>query len=302
MLVSYSTILISQEITGNNEKPEQNSQPVKMYPMKDYWPMLQTDPRFKITGINVDRRFAKNGSGEFLDILFYLENLTSQQINLVGYVMAFWETNAIDKAAREYIPYPAWRKRDYDKEKNIIHFMKISPINITTAQIWDYKDSDFYHQNKILAKRRNSVIGNQRPVLDTYPPFWKYIEYAKHNSEKGLAFPIYGDVGPTEDKQLITNFVDATQEEKKTKVFKKIDQHTYTLEFSRGRTIFRSFHFSKFRADYKFFNRFAIIILDADRLKIFNEQKNRELKPGEEKINPLVAQRILKMHKPLRNN
>ena len=303
-LLSTVSALLSQNqpTIAGSDTGKQAEKPARYLSENDYWPLSQDDPRIRLSGLTYDRRFAKNGSGEFLDVVFYLNNLTSKPVQLIGFVMAFWESDAVDKRARSYIPYPNWRKRDYDKEKRIVHFIRISPKDVSADAVWDYKDPEFFKQTMILSKRRNSIIGNQRPVTDLLPPFWKYIEYARYNPDQGLPFTLFGEKGPADNQKLATNYQDPSQAELKTKVFKNIDQHTYTLEFQRRRTIYRTFHFSPYRADFKFFNRLAIIILDADRAKVWKDQMNRELKVGEERVDPIIIQRVMRIQTKMRNN
>ena len=298
LMLVVTTVVSSQPTIDEGDKAEQTAE--RVLDQNSYWPLGVDDQRFTISGFNLDRRYAMNGSGEFLDVVFYVNNNTSTPVKLLAFVIAFNETDGVDHPARGLIPYPQWRNRDYDAEKSVVHYLRMSPQDVPEKAIWGYKDPDYFKTAKHLARQRNSITGN-RPIPDLLPPLWKYIEYISYKPSVFLPFTLYGDVGPTDDKRVESNYVRPTETERDTKVFRNIEKHTYTLENDRRRTIVRTFHFSKFRADYKYFNKVAVVIMDQDRVEAWKEQRNRELQPGEERVEPVVYKKIMTMTKPLKH-
>ena len=256
-------------------------------PIQNYDPIAITDPRFIVDNLNLSRRYASNGEGEILDISFDITNLTSDPIEMSAYVMAFWETNAIDQPLRAYIPYPQWRIHDPDRERHLVHYMTVTPEDIPDEQIWTKDDPDYKKQRVIWNRMRNSVAGN-RPIPEFRPPFWKYLTYMTSNPDKGLKFTLHGRTGPTLDKVVQSNYIPPTPEEKKKRMHKTLDKHKYTLLHNRRKVEFRSHHFTRYRADFKFFNMFSVVLFDLGKVGQAAEQEGRELEPDEEKVNPLV--------------
>lgn len=297
MLVVSSAVFSQPKIEeGKNDPPVTD----RVLDQGKYWPLTLEDRRFTITGFNLDRRYAMNGSGEFLDVAFYVNNKTSENVNLITFVLAYNESNGIDTATRKLIPNTHWRHRDYDREKRVVHYIRMAPRNVPEKSVWSYQDPDFFKTSVHLARQRNAIAGN-RPIPDLMPPLWKYLEYIRFNPDVGLPFVLYGDTGPTDDKVVESNYVAPSETERDSKVFKNIDRHTYTLESERRRTTVRTFHYSKFRAGYKYFNSVAIVVMDSDRVVGWKDQKGRELKPGEEEIDPIVFKKVMHIQKPLKN-
>ncbi|MCB1327312.1 MAG: hypothetical protein H7A21_19450 [Spirochaetales bacterium] len=265
-------------------------------------PIAITDPRIEIHNISFDRRFAPNGSGEFLDVVFYIDNRTSENINLIAFVVAAWETDGVDEELRALVPYPVWRHRDYDEEDHIVHHVAITPAPIPDERIWTPDDPDYFRYTRVIQRMRSSVAGD-RPIPDIHPPLWKYVEYVSNHPREGLAFTLFGDEAPPPNgTQDLTNFIPPTVEERESHIYRNVEKHTYTIEGSRRRTIFRSHHYSKFRADYKFFNRVAIVVFDADRVDAYQAQAEGTLPEGEEAIEPVIFKKVYSVNIRLRNN
>ncbi len=243
--------------------------------IQDFSPIAVASSRFTIRNLNFDRRYAPTGLGEFLDVVFDVENLTAGDLNLVAYVMAAAETNAVDDDYHEVIPYPAWRRYDPLKEKFLVRYLTLTgrdglKVSDIAAQVWDESDPDYQWARARIRYMRNSAAV-QKPIHEVLPPMWKFQNYFFFNPDQGLKFKLYGDLGPTEADAVQTNFLRPTAKEQETRIFTNIDRHTYTLEHSRRRTIFRSHHYSPFRPDYRFFNRVTLLVFEQDRAEAFKK-------------------------------
>ncbi len=267
----------------------------------DYNPLALVDSRFRVTNFNLDRRYAGNGHGEFLDVVFDVNNLTSENVRLYAYVVAFYETDAVNKRQRQWVPYPRWRDRDYPAEQFLVHQITVTPQDIPDASVWNPSDSDYHDYVTTILRMRGGVAGNV-PVPDIKPPFWKYVEYINAHPTQGLEFTLYGEKGPTPDKIVQSNFPKPTAEEQKKRVHKNLFRHKYTLQHNRRVTIFRSHHFSRFRADYKFYNRVAIMLFDADKADAMEAQAAEGIGEGDEPINPLIFKKVFQFNKRLKNS
>jgi len=302
--VSFLLFFLSLTLFGQNppiretttEQPKEKGDIIKI---QDYFPVSMEDPKISVTDVSVDRRFSPDGKGEILDIFFNIDNNTSERIDLFVWVIAYYETDAVEKEERRIVPYPTWRVYDPDKRTYITRFIKITPKDIPIDKIWNPEDPDYQKYHNVIKRMRN-VVGNLKVIGDIYPPVWKYVSYIMRYPTQGVPTIMYGDIGPTPDKLLFTNFIPPTPEEKRTKIFKHIPDHTFTINYNRRRTIFRSHHYSDYRADYYFFNTFRILIFDANKAKQFEEQANRELKQGEKPIDALMYHRIFFINREMK--
>jgi hypothetical protein len=116
-----------------------------------YNPLAVTNAQFRVSGMNFDRRFAGNGWGEFLDVVFTLENLTAQDRDLYVFVAAYQETDAVDERQRQWVPYPRWRPRDFERESFLVQHIAVSPADIAEDKIWTEQDPDFQRQQTITS-------------------------------------------------------------------------------------------------------------------------------------------------------
>ena len=302
--VSFLLFFLSLTLFGQNppiretttEQPKEKGDIIKI---QDYFPVSMEDPKISVTDVSVDRRFSPDGKGEILDIFFNIDNNTSERIDLFVWVIAYYETDAVEKEERRIVPYPTWRVYDPDKRTYITRFIKITPKDIPIDKIWNPEDPDYQKYHNVIKRMRN-VVGNLKVIGDVYPPVWKYVSYIMRYPTQGVPTIMYGDIGPTPDKLLFTNFIPPTPEEKRTKIFKHIPDHTFTINYNRRKTIFRSHHYSDYRADYYFFNTFRILIFDANKAKQFEEQANRELKQGEKPIDALMYHRIFFINREMK--
>lgn len=306
MVSGLFSVILSQNIEeGGNANGTDNAErqrPERVISIDQYRPVAVTDPRISVTGLNFDRRYAMNGTGEFLDVVFYVNNLTSEDIRLRAYVVAAYETDTVDEDLREWIPYPVWRNRDFAEERVMTHHIAITPGNINKDVIWDVNDADYVEYKTMINRMRNSVAGD-RPIPEMYPPLWKYLQYINTYPENGLLFTLYGDKSPPVTEAVQSNYVAPTPEEMRKKIFHNLDAHTYTLEHTRRKTIFRSHHYSNFRAYYRFFNTVAIMIFDDVRMQEYIRQRDAgEVPAGERVINPLIYKKIFQIDIPEAKN
>lgn len=277
---------------------DQTSNKPDIIKIENYLPISIEDPRINITEVSADKRFSPDGRGEILDIFFNIDNNISETIDIYIWVIAYYETNAVDKEERRIVPYPVWRIQDPDKRFFITRFIKITPKDIPIDKIWTPEDPDYKKYHQVIERMRNTV-GHLKVIGDVYPPIWKYVSYIMRYPTQGIPAILHGDQGPTLDKLLFTNYIPPSPEEKRTKIFKHIPDHTFTINYNRRRTIVRSHHYSPYRADFKFFNMFRILIFDANKAKQFEEQASRELKEGEVPVESIMYHRIFYLNKDI---
>lgn len=279
---------------SNQPQEDKKNETIKI---QDFFPVSVEDPRINVNNISLDRRYSPDGRGEILDIFFNINNNTSQRIDLFVWVLAYYETSAVDPIERKIVPHSKWRTYDPDKRTFLTRFIKITPEDIPIEKIWTSEDPDYKQYYNVVNRVRNAV-GNLKVMGDIYPPVWKYVNYIMKYPTQGLSVILYGDQGPTLDKLISTNYIPPTPEEKKTKLFKNIPKHTYTLEFNRGITIVRSHHYSSYGDNFSFYNMFRILIFDANKARQFEEQNKTNQEQS--KIDSLMYHRIFYISQNLR--
>jgi len=331
LLTGFCSVLLSQgqeNITTTPGQPATASNTqgrvAARTTLEDYNPIAAADMRFSVGNINFDRRYAGNGLGEFLDVVFEVRNLTSQPFDLYGFVIAYYETDAVDRTTRSMIPYPSWRSNDPARDQFLIHYLTVTPdirvnrdedklegngqndhaiMGMNDQEIWDEHDPDYTAYKRIIQRMRDSVASSE-PVQFVNPPLWKVLSYVINTPSRGLRFTLRGEnmtcggtgpgagqnAGPQAGQQqtaantprineipdlggcLQTNYSPPTPDEKRTRQHKALVLHKYTLEHTRRLTTFRSHHFSKFRANYVFFNSIAILLFDAEKAAEYEKQ------------------------------
>jgi len=293
------SLLQSQTVEEGGQDAGAGTQNGGYIQMREYNPLAESSPYFHIKGLSFERRFAGNGWGEFLDVVFTIENQTPEDRDVFMFVTAFYEGNAVNEDLRRLIPYPAWRDRDYPREEHMVRYLRTTPETIPQDRIWNEQDPVYQTQQLLIERMRNSVAG-VAPVSEAMPPFWKYAEYMTRNPTEGLRFTIYGQRGPEQGEAVQTNYTPPTPEERRNRIHETLINHTYTIQMQRRMTIVRSHHFSRFRPQYYFFNRVGILIFDAEKAQAYAEQQGQELPPGEERVDPLMYKRIYAFEHPIR--
>lgn len=304
LLIAGGIVSQNPPATSPTSQPQPTSQPAapttaKPMTLQDFDPIAVKDPRFVVSNVNFDRRYAPNGVGEFLDVVFDLRNLTSEPVEFYGYVMAFWETDAVDRNSRRLIPYPTWRTNDPARSDYIVHYITMTPKDVPATEIWSDEDKDYKHYAHVAEEMRNSVATTE-PIADPLPPFWKYLSYISERPTQGLKFTLYGEKGPGQNEVIQTNFIPQTAEEKKRKIHRTLRQHKYTLEHIRRMSTFRSHHYSGFRAGYRYFNTVSIVLFDAKKAAAYEAQLKAGRKPGEPKIDALVFKQTYRVPRDLK--
>ena len=262
--------------TSEPPKGDGKSQVPILMTLQDYSPTAVASSKFQIKNINFDRRYAPTGLGEFLDVVFDVDNLTAGPLDLYAFIIAVAETDAVDVSYREVIPYPVWRKHDPLRGEFLVRYLTLTgrdglKVDEVSRQIWDETDPDFvWARTRIGAMRTSAAV--QVPIEDVFPPMWKFQNYFFFNPDQGLKFKLYGELGPQEADSIQTNFVRPTAKEQETRLFTNIDKHTYTLEHSRRRTIFRSHHYSAFRPNYRFFNKVIVMMFEQEQANAFRKE------------------------------
>lgn len=304
LLIAGGLVSQTPPATTPTSQPQPTTEPAPAGPgkaiqLQEFDPIAVKDPRFVVSNVNFDRRYAPNGVGEFLDVVFDIRNLTSQPVELTAYVMAFWETDAVDRNSRRLIPYPTWRTNDPARSDFMVHYITMTPRDIPPTEIWSDQDKDYKHYAHIADSIRNSVATTE-PIADPLPPFWKYLSYISERPTQGLKFTLFGEKGPGQNEVIQTNYVPQTAEEKKKKIHRTLSQHKYTLEHIRRMTTFRSHHYSEYRAGYRYFNTVSIVLFDAKRAAEYEAQLKAGRKPGEARVDALVFKQTYRVPRDLK--
>ncbi len=249
------------------------------YDIKNYKPFVTNSSLFKISQLHFARRFSFEGIGEFLDVVFYLDNLTTDPIELYAFVVAYYEVSNVDHNYRRWFPYPVWRKKDWGLEHFFISHAAFVPKHIPQASVWDEKDSDYIYYQRLRAIR-SARFSNTKPLPKFHPPLWKYLEYMSAKPKEGLAFKLHGHFAPLPKDTLQVGFAPPDPGHS----LLKEERIRYTLAHEPRRTIFRSHHFGQFRIDRSLFNRVAIVFFDAKEVERAETQGKKSFVPAFKKI------------------
>jgi len=260
---------------GKKDEPRRTAGGVLNMSQSDYNPLNRTSGRIYIDNITFSRRDSPAGLGEFLDVAFDVNNRTPDPVQLQAFVLAYVETNAVNKRMRRFIPYPSWRKHDPNKTDHfIIRAMSITPNDVDKNQVWNDKDHNYKFQQLLLKREREAPVIKLPVPRNPFPPYWKYINYLSFRPEQGLAFTLHGNRGPKVGSHIQSNYQVPTEEERAKRDFRKLYKHRYTLEHSRRKTVFRSYHYIRFKDNYKFYNMITILLFDAKTASAFQKDLN----------------------------
>jgi hypothetical protein len=257
----------------------------------NFSPVAVTDNRIEFREVNFYHRVDPNGLGEFLDTAIDIRNRTAKPIDLIGYAIAFNESDAVDQDLRGVVPYPDWRKNDPAKHFFLVHNVAVSPNPVPADQIWLPTDLDYLEYTKVLTRIRDSVA-NAKPVDDVYPPIYKYISYLSARPAEGLTFKLHGINAPAADQRILTNYIPPTEEQKKKKSHPEIHKHTYTVEMMQRQTILRTHHFAEYKDNFKYFTHVSIVLMDP--AKKVDHEGNPVQGPG------IVFYRTYKIGQPMK--
>jgi len=241
--------------------------------LSTYNPIAIQDVRFRVSNLNFVRRFDSIGQGEFLDVILDITNNTTERINFRIFVLAFYETDAVNKQGREWVPYPTWRKYDPDKTNYITYSMAITPKDIPENQIWNENDPDYWRYKNMTNRIKDSAATTEI-VYESLPPYWKYLAYLTKYPDQGLPVALYGSTGPSAAEAFDTNYIPPTPEEKKLKIHKTLPLHKYTINYASRKTMLQTHHYIRFRPNYHFFNRIAILFFDESKIGQLDKQGN----------------------------
>ena len=265
-ILAFSSLLFgqSEETDSKNAgRPKGGSSAQNILDIKDYQPFAKTDSRFHVSRPSFSRRFVVDGSGEYLNVTFYVQNYITEPIELYLFVSAYYESDLVDDKYRKWVSHTHWRKRDVYKEHFIVNKVSIVPKDILPSLIWDSNDPDYTHYEN-LSNIRSNFVSTTEPLADVYPPIWKYLEYINHNPKTGVHFQLHGRLSPASDKNIQTGNAPALLYERGGKaVMSKKSKPKYTMEHSARLSIAHSYHFADFQRSQKFFNRVVIELFDA---------------------------------------
>ena len=259
--------------------------------IKDYNPFSKFDTRFRVSKPSFSRRFALDGSGEYLGVTFYIQNYTIENIDLYLFVSAYDERDLTDETHRKWVPHTAWRKRDFHKEFFTVNKVSISPKDIAPSMIWDVNDPDQSYYAGIFTLKEN-FVSTISPLPDFYPPIWKYLEYIRHNPKTGIPLQLRGLISPPKEKRIQSGNAQALLYERNgKKLMSKKPKAKYTIENSARLSIVHSYHFANFQREKSFFNRVAIQIFDA-----------KESEKSGDRPKQALFKKIYSIKLPYRNN
>ncbi|RME91975.1 MAG: hypothetical protein D6767_04150, partial [Candidatus Hydrogenedentota bacterium] len=167
ILIAVSIIFLftAQSFSQSNQQTKEKQ--TKGNKLKYTVAGLKKDDRFKVGNFSFSRRYANDGTGEYLEVFFDMKNYTDEAIPLEVVVIGVWEEDRVDEKRRKMIPYPKWRTRDFDKEVFDIKYAdSIPPIDKTKI-------------NPNLKKRE-------------YPQMMDYVNYISKTPNIGIKFTLPG--------------------------------------------------------------------------------------------------------------
>ncbi len=257
-MAMLSTVLFAQE--PQPAQPEKQTGEVTKI---SFVPEAQQDPRFHVTEPTFDIRMDSQGRGEILDVVFEIQNNTKERVDLYGYVIAFRETDAVDNAARGWIPYPSWRKHDPSRSTYLVRGIKITPVQLDPDSIWSENDPEYTKVHRTINRLKTSV-GSAVPIMDVLPPMSFYLNAISKIPAQGVKFSVYGTMGPEKGKALVTDYLPPDQAKNKENYDISIN-HTHTVEHFQRKTIFRSHHMAFYTPNFKMYNMVSVILFEAQK-------------------------------------
>ncbi|TGL75497.1 hypothetical protein [Leptospira jelokensis] len=251
-----SVALFAQE-TGNTQGTQVSAASSK--DNRDLYPLSMYDARIRLKNVSFIRRHADTGKGEFLDVQVELESRVPDNHEYSIFVLAGFEGDRVNKDERRLVPYPAWRKADPEKDERTLYFSNIMPTPFTAKEIWG--EETYAKKKEEMEKRHYAGFEAEMPE----PTFTEVVDYLCKNNAKALPFTLFGETGPSKEKQVIYNYVAQTEDEKKRQVHETLPKHTYTIYNNKYKTTITSHHYTQYRPNFLSFNKVAVLVFDTKK-------------------------------------
>lgn len=148
---------------------------------------IENKKKIKISNLTVHRTNDIFGKNEFLEIIFDVYNYTAKPQDLRISVVGFELSNFSKSEYRKHIPFPIWRKRDFDAEKTYIIYLDSVP-KIPIKDIYKFiKQNDLIKFSEEF--RFTPDLNNIKD--DEYPNPIDYLQYLQSMTSKiGIPFTL----------------------------------------------------------------------------------------------------------------
>ncbi len=131
--------------------------------------------QFTVGNLSFLRKYDQQGKGEILEVIFDVKNKTLETLDLKLFIVGFNEQNGVNSRYRKRVPYPIWRKRDFEKDAHQIIFLdsipKINPSDVKRVDI------------------KTTIQGIK--LNEEYASFLSYIRHIEQISNSGIPFKLY---------------------------------------------------------------------------------------------------------------
>ena len=228
-----------------------------------------------MSNISFERRPIADAYSESLDVVFSLENLTRENIEIYVFISAFLELDLkeLDNFNKDK-PNLKWRSKKIEKQKYFILKAVTTPKEILPSNIWSANDSDndYNESYKLFSKVTDS---NPRiSIQDLLPPIWKYSAYMDKNPTQGLKLTLNG-MGGNKNKSLDIQSGKAPIFISEFNGKSEYGQNFVRYNITQGtqKLILRSYHVYLRNSERKnFFNKILIQVYNAKELNNNQEQ------------------------------
>lgn len=260
-ILSFALLSLIMQPVVYAQGAAEGGQQTAVVDKEPYYPLAFYDPRIKLKKVSFVRRHADTGKGEFLDVQIELESKVLKANNYSVYVIAVYERDGQNDEEAAIVPYPSWRPYNPDKEKRIVTFSNIMPVNISPVEIWGEEELNRRQEevDKMILRGYQAELGE--------PNFDEYMRYLSMNPAKALPFTLYGEEAPTKEKSLVHNYTGQTPEEKQAWRHETLKNHTYTMYSNKYQTTITSHHYTQYRPGFYTFNKVGILIFDPNKEK-----------------------------------
>ena len=241
----------------------------------DFLPIYSRDHRIVLNNISFERRPIADAYSESLDVVFSLENLIRDNIEIYVFISAFLELDLkeLDNYNKDK-PNLKWRSKKIEKQKYFILKAVTTPNEILPSNLWSANDSDndYNESYKLFSKvtESNPKITTQ----DLLPPIWKYSAYMDKNPTLGLKLTLNG-MGGNNNKSLDIQSGKAPIFIREFNGKSEYGQNFVRYNITQGtqKLILRSYHVFLRNSERKnFFNKILIQVYNAKEITNNQEQ------------------------------